>query len=405
MLKFLSLLLFASLSIFACEKVNIFDSIRTEPELDMSRFYINLALPEYNERLSKDLHTLNYEPYNTEVLLEALQILNKDHEKTQNEIQKLGVITTAKSALISGIDKLEPLFNALIWVDNDDEEIKLEARQLVKNMAFISSNSYNKLIIPSYRNLLLLDAINFFKYKEDRDLYISKLPIGKDEKDSPYKLIYMLRNDQFIVGHNVYPQDYEYLFRIIPNENVCDDNFELSRYTKNYKYSDTVISFFISKLFPKEERRLKNLSFLASKNSLIWEFLEYQYQIKNKNFDEATNAMKALVAAGDLKESAKNRNYLARKFSNVAYMASYNNFKTANWLKAWRFAAISVESSKNIKNLNENDIKVATHTKQILSESSTKMTEYLLSKNEHENADYVFTKTNDYIKILLERKF
>ena len=115
--------------------------------------------------------------------------------------------------------------------------------------------------------------------------------------------------------------------------------------------------------------------------------------------------MKTLVAAGDLKENAKNRNYLARKFSNVAYMASYNNFKTANWLKAWRFAAISVESSKNIKNLNENDIKVATHTKQILSESSTKMTEYLLSKNEHENADYVFTKTNDYIKILLERNF
>ena len=165
MLKFLSLLLFTSLSIFACEKVNIFDSIKTEPELDMSRFYINLALSEYNERLSKDLHTLNYEPYNTEALLEALQILNKDHEKTQNEIQKLGVITTAKSALISGIDKLEPLFNALIWVDNDDEEIKLEARQLVKNMAFISSNSYNKIIIPSYRNLLLLDAINFFKYK------------------------------------------------------------------------------------------------------------------------------------------------------------------------------------------------------------------------------------------------
>ena len=86
-------------------------------------------------------------------------------------------------------------------------------------------------------------------------------------------------------------------------------------------------------------------------------------------------------------------------------MASFNNFKKGEWLKAWRFAGISIESSKNIEFLNEDDIKVVTHAKQILQESSVKLTEFLVSKNEHENADYVFNKTNDYIKILLERKF
>lgn len=399
MKKIFLLSLITSFQLYACDDINIYNSIKEEPKLDVSRFYITLSLPEYEERLSKNLSILNYEPYNTNVLLETLQILNKDSENTQSKIQKLGVITTAKSALISGIDKLEPLFNALIWISENDKEIKLEAEQLLRNIALISSNSYDKLITPSYRNLMLLDAINYFKYQEDRDKYIASLPSGKDKKDVPYKLIYMLKNDQFIVGHNIYPQDYEFLFNEIPSKDICSNTLEITRYQENYKYTDTVISFFISKLFLKEALRLKNLSFLASNNSLIWEFLEYQYQVENKDFEKAAQAMNALVMAG------KDRRYLSKKLSNIAYMASFNNFKKGEWLKAWRFAGISIESSKNIEFLDEDDIKVVTHAKQILQESSVKLTEFLVSKNEHENADYVFNKTNDYIKILLERKF
>lgn len=399
MKKIFLLSLITSFQLFACDNADIYKAITQEPKIDVSRFYVSLSLPEYEERLSKNLYILNYEPYNSRALLETLQILNKDSEKTQSEMQKLGVITTAKSALISGIDKLDPLFNALIWIDESDETIKLEAKQLFKNIALAGSNSYNRLIVPSYRNLLLLDAIDFFKYQEDRDKYLTTLPLGKDKKDIAYKLIYMLKNDKFIVGHNVYPQDFEFLFNEIPSKNVCSEEIELTRYKENYKYSDSVISFFAAKLFPEESLRLRNLSFLSSNNSLIWDFLEYHYQIENKDFEKAAQAMDALIAVD------KDRKYLARKLSNVAYMASFNEFKKGDWLKAWRLAAISIESSKNIETLKENDIKVVTHAKQIIRESSVKLTEFLVSKNEHENADYVFNKTNDYVKILLERKF
>ena len=399
MKKIVFLLLTSLFSLFACENADIWKSINSEPKVDMSRFYITLSLPEYEERLSTNLHILNYEPYNSKVLLETIQILNKDSEKTQSDIQKLGVITTAKSALISGFDKLEPLFNAMIWIDADDTELRREAEQLLKNIALISSNSYNKLVIPNYRNLLLLDAIGFFKYQEDRDKYLTTLPIAKDKKDAPYKLIYMLKNDKFIVGHNIYPQDFEYLFSELPTKEICDSELEFSRYKENYKYSDSVTAFFIAKLFPQESKRLRNISFLASKDSLIWEFLEYQYQVKSNDFEKAAKAMHALVLGGG------NRTYLSKKLANVAYMASFNEFKKGEWLKAWKFAAVSIEASKNIANLSENDIKVVTHAKQIIRESSVKLTEFLVSKNEHENADYVFNKTNEYVKILLERKF
>lgn len=357
---------------------------KKKKELSMS-----LNIKSNEELANKNIVILEKKPYNEEAFISIVNILKNDRDPNNfNSGQK------SFDSLSKNQKQIDILFDSMIWLRTN--EAKIAAIDLL-NLVSMNPKLNKTIKEPSYRNYMSLKNIGYFKYQVDADSFLEK--INKVVKnDLIYKEFFELMEGDF-KKENFDKKELESREKsIIKSISICYSDKNISRFNSKFTPETAFKLFIDSKLFPEYEDNLRSLYYAGSEKTNIWELMEYFYQMKKNNLEKASKLIELIY---NLEEKP---DYLKTIAIKTYSKAASDNLNYNKFYVSWNNALKGLQLSGELKTINNEDINNIIELKKIFKSSATKLIDYYTSKHEAENANYVYSTTDNLLNKIIVKK-
>lgn len=363
-------------------QTKLLDNIAEQPDYAARPYILRLNDTAMIPSSTKLLATLSLEPYNEVARSELVATLAKDRDMNGGRI----VDTIGEN-----IRFLTPLLDSSIFTD--DNATRSSLNDLFMRSIGYSGGAGQDLLEQTFRNLLLLDAIRYFKYKENRDDFMRKMEDTIAGIDVPFYFLYKISvsNDENPLNPALFN-----VGNLVDVDKVCSDEKTIEVLKQKATFKDIAVLYIMSLQYPDRAYDLKLLSYAIGVNSGVWNLFDYFYNLSIKRYDKASLALQELFAINTFRFERAPELY--RKFIEVSYYAGYNAYKQRDFFNAYEFAVKTIQATQKISRLRETDIATVTKAKALLQDVAGDVAGYYSSQGELDNANAVLNKTQTLVQ-------
>ena len=308
-----------------CE-LNLIDTMTDKLIFNKKDRYIKCKLNNhmYEKEFEEAINNLLKNPFEEDNIELCINIIVNDNNPNLYRSSKERI----QNSIIANQKAIEVLFDSFMWIKTNS--LKQKALLLLESELSLTliQRSYSD---PLYRNYLIFKNIG--KSVDDIEPRLSM----SDIKDRPYRLLYSLEN-----GIKIDDID---INKILKN---CLNSRDLERLSSEYTNKDGIELFVLSKIYKEKSNEFKNMYFAISDHTKIWEYLDYRYNLKIKNFILASENISDIY-------SLEKKEYLKRQVSEISFLGSKEAYSNGDLFKSWTLTALALNTILSMENRVDSD--------------------------------------------------
>jgi len=364
-----------------------------------------------SEKFTEQARYLYYKPYDSQKALEFVLESEKITSLYGIEIRK-----TNKNVYNPYSSKAEKLkrFNLYtreykVWevfqstvIFGNSQDLNREVKYLVERFKDENKKIYSMLLAPTYKNLLFLEKIEYFKSNKGKRMFMEELEESRiSQDDQSWKLLYKMfkgtiTKDDITGGPK---KALAFKKKIDQRLSKCyQKNFIINAKKKVYSTEKIIQWYAASIAYPEKKKDLLQLYYSITTNTNLWLYLDYVYNKGEGHYARAARSLGIMVG------QEKSPEYLTNSLAKILSKGAQENLENREYYKAWTMSKRSIGVLFKLKEVGQAEIDEMVTVKRVLRDSAQVLINHFAEKNDKETAANIYNVTDDIILTVYKKR-